>query len=96
MTEAGRKHCTVAYATPERAWLWRVELPAQASIAQALEAARRLAGLEEVPWDSARVGVFGQLCGREAVPRDGDRIEIYRPLRHDPRQSRRARSASRR
>ena len=44
-----------------------------------------------IPWD-ADVGIFGELCGRAAVPRDGDRIEIYRPLRLDPKESRRARA----
>ena len=48
-----------------------------------------------VPWD-ADVGIFGELCERDAVPRDGDRIEIYRPLKSDPKVSRRARAAARR
>lgn len=85
------KHCTVAFATPERQWLWSVALPDAATVADALALARELAAGADVPWD-ADVGIFGELCDASAVPRDGDRIEIYRPLRLDPKESRRARA----
>jgi uncharacterized protein len=85
------KRCIVAYATPEAQYLWHVELPAAASIADALAAARRQAPQAEVPWDEAPVGIFGERRARTDVPAEGDRIEIYRPLAHDPREARRAR-----
>jgi len=93
---AGRKHCTVAYATRERQYLWLVELPAAASVAEALAAARAQAASEAgagagIPWDSAAVGIFGEPCARTATCADGDRIELYRPLRRDPRERRRER-----
>jgi putative ubiquitin-RnfH superfamily antitoxin RatB of RatAB toxin-antitoxin module len=88
------KRCTVAYATPERQWLWVVTLPDGATVADALEQARAQAAGLEVPWN-ADVGVFGELCDRAAVPRDGDRIEIYRPLKADPKVSRRERAKAR-
>ena len=90
-----RKRCTVAFATRERQYLWSVELPAEARIAEALEAARALAASEaftaEIPWESARVGVFGELRSRSDDCADGDRIELYRPLERDPRERRRER-----
>ena len=89
------KRCTVAYATPERQWLWVVTLPDSATVADALEQARAQAAGLDVPWN-ADVGVFGELCDRAAVPRDGDRIEIYRPLKADPKVSRRERAKARR
>lgn len=92
MSEAPRKRCVIAWALRDRQFLWEVDLPAQASVADALEAARRAAGgAVEVPWATADVGIFGELCSRQAIPRDGDRIEIYRPLGIDPRLERRAR-----
>ena len=88
------KRCTVAYATPERQWLWAVTLADGATVADALEQARaQVAGIE-VPWN-ADLGIFGELCDRAAVPRDGDRIEIYRPLKADPKESRRERAKAR-
>ncbi len=91
MNGGARKRCIVAYATAEQQFLWPVEIAATASIAEVIAAARRAAPEAAVPWDTAPVGVFGELRTREAVPADGARIELYRPLAADPRARRRAR-----
>jgi hypothetical protein len=86
------KRCTVAYATRERQYLWSIELPREARIADALAAARAAAEPGgEIPWDSAPVGIFGEPRARTDVYADGDRIELYRPLQGDPRERRRQR-----
>ena len=90
------KRCVVAYATRERQYLWSVELAGDATIADALAAARNhaereSAGLDPTLWDLAPVGVFGEPRTRAARVQDGDRIELYRPLRADPRARRRER-----
>lgn len=87
-----RKRCTVAYATRARQYLWQLALPPAATVADALEAARAMAqGGEAIAWDSAAVGICGEPCARTLVYADGDRIELYRPLRRDPRERRRER-----
>lgn len=86
-----RKQCVVAYATPTRQYLWTVDLSVDATIQQALDEARRMSGTDDVPWDEADVGLFGEVKKRDDIPRDGDRIELYRPLAHDPKESRRDR-----
>lgn len=91
-----RKRCVVVYATRARQYLWTVELPEEATIAGALAAARVLAagdpgGADAPAWDTAPVGVFGELRRREERCADGDRIEIYRPLQRNPRERRRER-----
>ncbi len=87
-----RIRCTVAYATRERQYLFPVELDAPACIADALAAARVSAGpAAQIPWEAAVVGVFGALRTRTEPLADGDRIELYRPLRTDPRERRRER-----
>jgi putative ubiquitin-RnfH superfamily antitoxin RatB of RatAB toxin-antitoxin module len=101
-TTSGRKRCVVAYAARQWQHLWTVDLPAEATIADALTAARLIAegsptsdgksaDRPDVPWDTAPVGIFGELRDRQDVPADGDRVEIYRPLRSDPRERRRER-----
>ena len=77
-----RKRCTVAYATPARQFLWQVELPLAATIAESAPCAA-------IPWETAAVGVFGELRSRSDPCADGDRIELYRPLSGDPRARRR-------
>jgi len=90
------KRCLVVYATRARQYQWRVALGEDATIAEALGAARLAAErdalhLEAALWEEAPVGVFGEARGREARYQDGDRIELYRPLRCDPRARRRER-----
>jgi uncharacterized protein len=100
MRQAGTKRCVVAYATPDHQYLWTVDLPAEATVAEALTTARGFAAgtrttrgtreeISDIPWETAPVGIFGEPCDRQAVPVDGDRIEIYRPLQSDPRDRRR-------
>ena len=89
------KRCVVVYALPERQWQWQVTLADTDTVAEALAQARVQAGDLAVPWES-QLGIFGALCDRNAVPRDGDRIEIYRPLKADPKESRRERVRARR
>ncbi len=92
---SSRKTCLVAFALPLRQFLWTVAVPVAATVAEVLQQARVQAAARgedgQVPWDSDALGIFGEPCRRDEVPRDGDRVEIYRPLINDPRASRRAR-----
>ncbi len=87
------KRVTVAFARPDRQYLWPLELPDEATVGDALAAAQRLAARAgegaDIPWAEANVGIFGEPCGRGDIPRDGDRVEIYRPLLSDPKERRR-------
>ena len=95
MTQRAVKHCVVAYADSARQYLWPVTLSAEATVAEAIAAARRQAQDLEIPWDGAPVGIFGEPCSRTDVPADGDRIVLYRALSDDPRVRRRAQSVRR-
>ena len=84
----------VAYALPDRQALLRISVPAGTT---ALEAAQR-SGLEArfpelVISEESRLGIFGQIVSPSQTLRDGDRVEIYRPLRADPKDVRKARAA---
>jgi putative ubiquitin-RnfH superfamily antitoxin RatB of RatAB toxin-antitoxin module len=86
------KSCEVAVDLPEGPRLCTLQLAATADIDAALQAARLLIEAQGIDWQSAPVGIWGQLKARDTVPADGDRIELYRPLRVDPRQRRRERA----
>lgn len=62
-----------------------------ATVAEVLAQARERLGLA-LP-DGQAVGIYGQPCGLDHVPVEGDRIELYRALPADPRVARRARVA---
>ncbi len=38
------------------------------------------------------MGVYGQRCRDDYILADGDRLELYRPLQFDPKESRRRRA----
>lgn len=87
--------CTVVYALPDRQWCWQVELPATACVEDALQRACAMAssdGAAEIDWQGAKIGIFGRLSARTERLTDGDRVEIYRPLAADPKESRRDRA----
>jgi len=87
------KCCRVVCDTAQGIAQCEVQLRAEATIAEALEAAMRLLGEQAADWRGAATGIYGRVYGREHVPADGDRIELYRALKIDPRSSRRARAA---
>jgi putative ubiquitin-RnfH superfamily antitoxin RatB of RatAB toxin-antitoxin module len=68
-----------------------LELPELATIGEALAAAQATLGQLELAAADAVTGIHGRVRPRTFVPADGDRIEIYQPLRADPRAQRRAR-----
>lgn len=81
----------VSYALADRQQLLALRLPQGSSALDALIAS----GLIEAegllpPFD---LGIYGRRCTAQTLLSDGDRVEIYRPLRFDPMESRRRRAA---
>jgi putative ubiquitin-RnfH superfamily antitoxin RatB of RatAB toxin-antitoxin module len=90
----GAAHIEVVYALPDRQRVVTLALPATGLTAQA--AVEHSGLLDEFPAlrDRALVlGIHGMVCAPERLLRDRDRVEIYRPLRVDPRVQRRQRAA---
>lgn len=67
----------------------RLELPAASTVGDAL------GRLGAAPPASLAVALWGRLCSPEQVLRDGDRIELCRPLAVDPKEARRVRYRAR-
>ncbi|WP_281187100.1 RnfH family protein [Aquimonas voraii] len=86
-------HVEVVYALPERVWRIQVELPSGSTALQAFEASgfrTRIPGIAETAPD---LGIFSHPVAADRVLRDGDRVEVYRPLLIDPKDARRLRAA---
>ncbi|MGR8936034.1 MAG: RnfH family protein [Gammaproteobacteria bacterium] len=83
----------VVYATPERQELIALRIAEGATAAQAIEQSGIVQRFPEVETAPAAIGVFGKLCTPDRLLEDGDRVEIYRPLRADPKELRRQRAA---
>ena len=94
--DAGWIGVEVIYALPDQQRLLNVRLPVDATVADAVERSGVLQHYPELldadlPW-SQRVGIFDHQCSSNRKLQDGDRVEIYRPLRIDPKQARRQRA----
>ena len=83
----------VAYARPDQQVILPVELPAGGTLEQAIIQSRILEQFPEIDLKTAKVGVFGKLGKLTATLRNGDRVEIYRPLIADPKAVRKQRAA---
>jgi putative ubiquitin-RnfH superfamily antitoxin RatB of RatAB toxin-antitoxin module len=70
-----------------------LELPTGALVADAVAAVQPLPDFAQVPWASASLGVWNLKASPQQPLQDQDRVEIYRPLRVDPKVARRERFA---
>jgi len=85
----------VIYATPDRQARFPVELQEGATVADAIRTSGVLEAFPEIDLTANRVGIYASPVGLQRALRDGDRIEVYRPLTADPKEARRRRSARR-
>jgi len=83
---------SIAIALPARQEVFELELPEGATVAAALAAAKLEARLGGIDFEIAEVGIWGSRVSRETVLRDGDRVELYRALKADPKDQRRRRA----
>jgi hypothetical protein len=83
----------VVYALPEKAELVRLSMPEGSTVIQAVEASGLLAKHPEIDVKKNKFGIYAKLAKADAVLRDRDRVEIYRPLIADPKEVRKQRAA---
>ena len=79
----------VVYAEPTRQTLVSLTVPAGTTVAQAVALARLSESHPQMP-AVLTFGVWGREVTPEAVVSAGDRVELYRPVPHDPKETRRA------
>ena len=90
--DAGAIEVEVVYALAEAQTVLRVRVAYGTTVAQAIAASGMLGQHPEIDIAAMQVGIFGERKPLTALPDDGDRIEIYRPLTADPKQARRSRA----
>lgn len=83
----------VAYALRDRQKIVSLQVPEGTSAAQAVEQSAIVEDFPEIDLAVNKLGVFSKPCKGEQVLREGDRVEIYRPLIADPKEVRRKRAA---
>ena len=95
MTDQGNQqtiHVEVVLAMPERQELMALEVISGSTLADAIAQSGVIEMFEGFELDTTKVGIFGIKASQDQVLREGDRVEIYRPLIADPKESRRQRA----
>ncbi len=80
------------YALPNQQQLIQLEVVPDCSVKQAILQSGILEQYPEIDLENNKVGIFSQVCQLSDTLRDGDRIEIYRPLIIDPKEARKRRA----
>ncbi|MFC4929723.1 RnfH family protein [Massilia sp. GCM10023247] len=83
----------VCYATARQEFLKTMLVAPGTTIGQAIEGSGVLLAFPEINLVTQPVGIFAKKKTLETVLRHRDRIELYRPLVADPKDSRRKRAA---
>ena len=93
MAEQASSNVEVAYAVDKKQAILTLQV---AEGTTALEAAKQ-SGITEkfegIDLENAKLGIFAKVVSPSQVLREGDRVEIYRPLIADPKEVRKARAA---
>jgi uncharacterized protein len=86
----------VVYALPGREDAVSLKVPAGATALDALRASGLLERHPEIDLARQNIGIYGKVVSRQAPLRDGDRVEVYRPLLVEAKEARRRRALRKR
>jgi uncharacterized protein len=94
MTSSNSISVQVVFASPQTQVIVDLALKEGASIAEAILTSGICARFPEIDPDTLQAGVWGKIRSRDHPLRDGDRVEIYRELKADPKDARRDRASA--
>ena len=83
----------IAYALPERYYLKSFQVDEGITVQTAITQSGILSQFTEIDLSTNKIGIFSRPIKLTDVLKEGDRIEIYRPLLADPKEIRRKRAA---
>jgi putative ubiquitin-RnfH superfamily antitoxin RatB of RatAB toxin-antitoxin module len=82
----------VAYSpAPREVMEWHLDLAAGATVRDAVAASGLAAAFPAADVEAGGAGIWGRRAAWDQPLRDGDRVEVYRPLLVDPKVARRER-----
>lgn len=93
MAEPAELQVYVTYALPQTEFIRPLRVAPGTTVGQAIEQSGVLASFPDINLVTQPVGIYGKKKTLETALRDRDRVEIYRPLVADPKDSRRKRAA---
>lgn len=79
----------VVFALADKQVLVAVEVPAGATVSDAIDRSGLARKFPDCDFPELQAGIWGKPVGHDHAVREGDRVELYRPLAMDPRDARR-------
>jgi putative ubiquitin-RnfH superfamily antitoxin RatB of RatAB toxin-antitoxin module len=89
MIHVSEMQVEVVFALPEKQTLLALQVPVNTTVIEAVELSGILALHPEIDLSRQKLGIFGRLAKPGEVLQPGDRVEILRPLKADPKEVRR-------
>lgn len=78
----------VVFADSQQQKSIQISVPVNTNVLAAIKLSGILLEFPNIDLSKNKVGIFGRLCNLDAQINQGDRIEIYQPLRVDPKKIR--------
>ncbi len=75
---------SVTYAEPRKQCWLELDVPEDTNAEDAIRLSGLLQRFPEINLEENKVGIFGKVIKLEQMLREGDRVEIYRPITADP------------
>lgn len=82
----------ITYALPDKQTLLALSVPANTTVEHAIEQSGILTIHNDIDLSNNKVGIWYKTTKLDTILKDGDRIEIYRPLIADPKEVRKRRA----
>ena len=92
MAESNKIQVEVAYAKLDEQVIIPLDVDAGTTLEQAIQQSGILELYPEIDLTKNKTGIFGKIAKADTELREKDRVEIYRPLIADPKESRRKRA----
>jgi len=82
----------VAYADTKQQRILNIEVDEGSTIEKVIDSSGILEIFTDIDLSKQKVGIFSQQKKLDDIVREGDRVEIYRPLTLDPKEARKRRA----
>lgn len=92
MAESNKIRVEVAYAKHDHQTIIPIDVESGTTLEEAIRISGILDQFPEIDLAKNRTGIFGKITKADTALREKDRVEIYRPLIADPKESRRQRA----
>ena len=75
----------VAYTNEEKQIWSRIEIAEGSTVIEAIKESGILEMFPEIDLTQQKIGIFGKMTKPDVKLKEGDRVEIYRPITADPK-----------